>query len=113
MGKRRKVRDEPMVKAAREHGVTTVMRAVGYVACWSVTAESIGHEPSFEEYRQWWEMAERTAYRDQAAFRKVTGLQDPSSIWQRARAAGVELDRDTASAGGGLALLPFMHWSTS
>jgi hypothetical protein len=112
MAKKRKLSDDPMVQACRKHGFRTVARTIGYVGAWCVAAESLGHAPSFDEYREWWAASERTAFRDQAAFRKVTGLDDPSEVWERARNAGVVADRE-AGTSGGYALLPYMHWNLS
>lgn len=112
MGKKRKLSDEPMVKAARQHGTATVMRALGYVACWTVAAESLDRAPTFDEYVEWWALKLRTAQRDREAFQKVSGLEDPGPIWQNARAAGVELDKAAASRAGGLGLVPYMQWAS-
>lgn len=111
MAKRRKISDDPMVRAVRAHGMSTVMRALGFVAAWVLVAERLGHAPTLDEYRDWWQASERTTFREQAAFRKVSGLDDPTLIWERAKAAGVEVDAESARAGGGLALVPFMHWA--
>ena len=111
MAHRRKLSEDPVVRAVQAHGVADFTRALGYVACWCVVAEQLGHEPTHDEYREWWAASERTAYRERQAFRQVSGLEDPSLIYRRARAAGVEFDRDSASRAGGVALVPFMHLS--
>lgn len=113
MGKRRKLSDDPFVQSVKAHGMSNVMRALGFVACWSLVAEQLGHEPTLDEYREWWAASERTTYREQSAFRKVSGLEDPALIYRRARAAGVEFDPEGARAGGGFALVPYMHWAAS
>lgn len=110
MGKRRKLSDDPMVQAIQRHGWATLRRAVTFAAAWAVVAESLGREPSLEEYREWWAASERTTYREQAAFRAVTGLDDPAPIYRQAKASGVVFD-DSARKGGGVALLPFMVWA--
>lgn len=112
MGKRRKLSDDPVVRACKVHGTATVMRAVTYAAAWAWVAETLGHAPTLEEYREWWNASERTTYREQSAFRAVTGLDDPAPVWERARAAGVQFDKDSASRAGGLGLLPYMHWAS-
>jgi hypothetical protein len=112
MKKRKKLSDDPFVKAVKLHGLPTVVRALGYAACWAVVTESIGHAPTREEYREWWNASQRTAYRDWEAFKQVTGMEDPGPIVELARQSGLEFDK-SARSGGGLALVPFMHWNLS
>ena len=109
-GKRRRLSDDPMVRAIRRHGWGTMRRAVTFAGAWAICAEALGRPPGIEEYAAWWAQPYRTAYREQAAFREVTGLASPEPIWRRAREAGVEFDRD-AGGFGGFALLPFMVWA--
>ena len=48
---------------------------------WAVTRESIGSDPSVEEVAAWWKQNERTAYREQAAFRLAfPTLESPAPI---------------------------------
>ena len=65
--KRVKLRDDPMVKAIRLHGFSTVMRAITFAAAWAIAAESLGHEPTIGEYQHWWAAKERVTFKDQAA----------------------------------------------
>ena len=110
--KRRKLADDPMVRAIRAHGLTNVTRALAFTAAWSIAAESLGHEPTLQEYQEWWNASRRTTFREQAAFRAVTGLDDPAPIWRRACEAGVEFDRSAGAEASGFGLLPFMHWAS-
>lgn len=110
MPKRRKLSEDPFVQACQRHGVTTVMRSVTYVACWAWTSHAIGHAPTNEEYREYWAMSRPSVERERAAFKKCTGLKDPTTIVERARAAGLEFEKSSARNSGGLALVPFMPW---
>ena len=56
--------------------------AMSWAYCWAVTREAIGHEPSVEEVADWWNMARRSAFREQAAFRKAfPTLETPAAIY--------------------------------
>jgi hypothetical protein len=111
--KRRKLSEDPFVRACRTHGIPEVLRAMLYVVSWSWVHDELGRSPSVPEYQAYWDMSERVAYREAASFKAVTGLDDPSSIVDAARSAGVDLGtrdeaRDRAVAVG---VLPFMTWS--
>jgi hypothetical protein len=60
-----------MELGVRNAGMRATVTAVGWAYCWAVTREAIGHDPSVEEVAGWWNMSRRTAFRDQAAFRKA------------------------------------------
>ena len=109
--KRVKLRDDPMVKAIRLHGFSTVMRAITFAAAWAIAAESLGHEPTIGEYQHWWAAKERVTFKDQAAFRKVTGLKSPAEIYRAAKSRGVELDKEVGAEATGLLMLPYMRWA--
>lgn len=109
--KRGKFSDDPMVKAVKAHGIRDVMRALTFAAAWAIAAEAIGHPPTLLEYREWWREKERVTYKDQAAFRRVTGLQDPGPIYEAAKAGGFDLDRSAGAEATGLGLLPYMRWA--
>jgi hypothetical protein len=50
---------------------------------WAVTRESQGSDPSVEEVAAWWKENERTAYREQAAFRACfPTLENPEKIFE-------------------------------
>ena len=108
--KRGKLKDDPMVKVISAHGFGTVMRAVTFAAAWAIAADALGYEPTITQYQQWWAATERVTYKDQAAFRKVTGLQSPVEIYRAAKASGVDLDKEVGAQATGLALLPYMRW---
>lgn len=109
---RRKISQDPIVRVIRMHGYPTFQRALNYALAWCVVADRIGHAPTTDEYREWWNASLRTTERERAAFKKVTGLEDPTPILERARAAGLEMD-DSAGVPAGVALLPFMQWKLS
>lgn len=108
--KRGKFSDDPMVKAVKAHGFRDVMRAITFAAAWAIAADSLGHEPTITEYQQWWNEKPRVTYKDQAAFRKVTGLENPGAIYRAAKASGFDLDKSAGAEATGLGLLPYMRW---
>jgi hypothetical protein len=109
--KRGKFSNDPMVKAVKAHGFSNVMRSLTFAAAWCIAAEYLGHEPTLAEYREWWNEKERVTYKDQAAFRKVTGLQDPSAIYRAAKDGGFDLDKSAGAEATGLGLIPYMRWA--
>lgn len=46
-------------------------RVASVIAGWAIASENVGHELTLQEYREWWRMSERTAYREQAIFREA------------------------------------------
>ena len=60
-----------MEVAVRNGGMRASVTAMSWAYCWAVTREAIGREPTVEEVADWWNMARRTAFREQAAFRKA------------------------------------------
>jgi hypothetical protein len=50
-------------------GFRQTIKALGWAYAWAVAREAIGHDPSVEEFADWWNYPVRTAFRDQAAFR--------------------------------------------
>ena len=109
---RKRLRDDPFVKACRAHGIPDVVRAMLYVVSWSWVADELGRHPSVPEYRDYWAMSESVAYQEARAFKAVTGLDDPSTVVAAARKAGVDFGtkeeaRDRATAVGVLPFMPF------
>ena len=49
------------------HGI----KAMRWALMWGVAREALGQEPSVEEVGDYWHSSRRTAFRDQAAFRKA------------------------------------------
>ena len=89
--------------AVRNAGIRASITAMGWAYSWAVTREAIGHEPTVEEVADWWNMSRRTAFREQAAFRKAfPTLDSPAPIYStpdargavaRHAATGQKLDR--------------------
>ena len=68
--------------AVRNGGMRAAITAVSWSYCWAVTREALGHEPTVEEVADWWNMARRSAFREQAAFRKAfPTLENPAAIY--------------------------------
>jgi len=64
-------------------GLRTAIKATTWAYEWAVTREALGHEPSVEEVADWWKQSHRTAYRDQAEFRKAFPMLDtPAKIYE-------------------------------
>lgn len=71
-----------MEVAVRNGGMRAAVTAMGWAYCWAVTREAVGHEPTVEEVADWWNMARRSAFREQAAFRKAfPTLESPALIY--------------------------------
>lgn len=68
--------------AVRNGGMRAAVSAMSWAYSWAVTREAIGHEPSVEEVADWWNMSRRSAFREQAAFRKAfPTLENPARIY--------------------------------
>jgi hypothetical protein len=73
-----------MEVAVTNAGIRKGISALGWAYAWGVARQSIGHDPSVEEVADWWRQTHRTAYRNQAAFRKAfPTLENPSRIFQQ------------------------------
>jgi signal recognition particle subunit SEC65 len=106
MPKKRRLRDDPIVRLVKRHGIADVSRAMGFAAAWAVVEEDLGRPPSIREYQAWWRQSERTTFREQAAFRKVLGFDSPAELVARARELGLVFEEDQDVKSNGLALLP-------
>lgn len=77
-------------------GLRTAVKAALWAHQWAVAREALGHEPTAEEVAEWWKQPERSAYRDQAAFRKAfPTLDSPAKIYEsdEARASAASTAR--------------------
>src|ERR1035437_5429260 len=72
-----------MELAFRNAGFRKGQTALVWAILWAVTRESKGSDPTVEEVAAWWKENERTAYREQAAFRAAfPKLDTPSKIFE-------------------------------
>ncbi len=72
-----------MEVAVANAGIRKGLSALGWAYSWAVARQSIGHDPSVEEVADWWRQSHRTAYRNQAAFRKAfPTLETPFRIFE-------------------------------
>lgn len=55
-------------------------RVVGFVIAWKPVRDELGHEPTMEEYSQWWGLPLRTVYNHLEEFREVFNRADPL-VW--------------------------------
>lgn len=70
-----------VVLALRNSGFLNAQTALLWAILWAVTRESLGSDPTVEEVAAWWKENERTAYREQAAFRRAfPTLDSPAPI---------------------------------
>ena len=68
--------------AVRNGGMRAAVTAMSWAYCWAVTREALGHEPTVEEVADWWNMSRRSAFREQAAFRKAfPTMENPAPIY--------------------------------
>lgn len=59
------------------------IRAVTWAFLWGVARESLGHDPTVEEVAEFWSSSRRTAFRDQASFRKgFPNFETPAPIFE-------------------------------
>ena len=77
-------------------GVLKGARVASFIASWAIASQALDREITLEEYADWWNENERTAYRHQASFREVfPHLATPQPIANAAKA----MNRDWTSAG--------------
>ena len=69
-----------MELAFRNAGFLKGQTALVWALMWAITRESQGSDPSAEEVAAWWKENERTAYREQAAFRAAFPMLATPSI---------------------------------
>lgn len=55
-------------------------RVVGFVIAWRAVRDDLGHEPTVDEYWQWWGVSRRSAYDQLTLFREVFNRADPL-VW--------------------------------
>ncbi len=68
----RDARPQTLLEHARQRvGCRNALRVMTYMVAWQIAREDIGHEPTAEQYGQWWKESPATAYREQALFRRA------------------------------------------
>lgn len=68
--------------AVHNVGLRLAVRALSWAYNWAVVREAIERDPTVEEVAEWWGMARRTAFRDQADFRRAfPTLESPAAIY--------------------------------
>jgi hypothetical protein len=61
------------------------MRVTTFITQWTLASSMLGHPITLDEYCDWWNENERTAYRHQAQFRELfPELETPQPIANRA-----------------------------
>lgn len=73
--------------AVRNAGFRRGVRAVTWAFLWGVAREGLGHDPTVEDVATFWTSSRRTAFRDQASFRKAyPDLDTPAALFETAEA---------------------------
>lgn len=68
--------------AVRNGGFRDGIRALQWAHSWIHVQVAFGRDPSVEEVAEWWNESRRTAFREQAAFRKCfPTLDSPAAIY--------------------------------
>lgn len=74
--------------AVRRVGPLKGARVLAFMVAWDVVRRELGHEPTLDEYAEWWRVSKRTAFREQAQFRKCFPAEsDPARLMDAARGA--------------------------
>lgn len=74
--------------AVRREGPLRGARVLSFMVAWDVVRQELDHAPTIEEYAEWWKLSIRTAYREQASFRKCFPTEsDPTRLMDAARAS--------------------------
>jgi hypothetical protein len=67
--------------AAKRVGLRKAMKVLSFMVAWDHARDRLGHEPTIEEYSDWWKESPATAYRHQALFRQAfPGETTPSRL---------------------------------
>ena len=56
---------------ARRVGYARMLRVSAFVTCWAIVRDELEHEPTVEEYAEWWRTSLSTAYRDLHRFEEA------------------------------------------
>jgi hypothetical protein len=68
--------------AVANAGMRLGLRGMSWALSWAIVGAATGNDPSAEEVAAWWRENPRTAYREQAAFRKAfPDLDTPARIF--------------------------------
>ena len=82
---------EPLFMIAqRRVGMRRAVQVLTFLAAWDRAREALGAaELTLVEYREWWRVPERSAYRDQARFREAFPDElTPDRLLDRVAASG-------------------------
>ena len=68
--------------AVARAGLRTGVRALTWAHEWAVACTALGRAPSVEDVAEYWGLARRTAFREQAAFREAfPDVESPMSLY--------------------------------
>jgi hypothetical protein len=68
----------------RNGGIRATITALTFSLSWSTAWASLGHEPSMEEYWDWWNQSAASAFRELEAWRKCYPAETVSEFVVRA-----------------------------
>ena len=88
------------VELSRRVGLWNASRILAFIIAWGTMTEDLGRPPeSIEEYADYWKTSHRSAYREQALFRKgLPGDATPTRIWEQARERLADRDNEDVAA---------------
>lgn len=73
--------------AVRNGGFRDAIKALSWAHSWIHVQVALGRDPSVDEVAEWWNESRRTAFREQAAFRKCfPTLDSPAAIYATPKA---------------------------
>ena len=86
----------------RNAGIRTAFTGMTWALSWIIAAKDLDHDPTVEEVADWWKDSHRTAYRQQAAFRRAyPDLESPGAMFAdpEADAVAAELAKTIGKSG--------------
>jgi hypothetical protein len=73
----------------RHGSMLKAARVVAFVIGWGVVRQELGHEPTVDEYADWWKEGRSTAYRHRDEFRHVfPQFETPGPVLDHLEATG-------------------------
>jgi hypothetical protein len=74
--------------AMAQVGMRRGARVIAFMIAWNVVRRELGHEPTIEEYGDWWKVSRATAFREQQMFREAfPGEENPARLMDAAAGA--------------------------
>jgi hypothetical protein len=74
-----------VVVMVRNGGLRRAIKACGYVAAWGIAEQALGHDPTWQEYEDYWKCSNSTHARESRALRACVGDVSVSELWHEIR----------------------------